>query len=84
MFYTDRPFRLSHTHIIIEIKDTSTGRPAACSTGGYNPVQRIYLAQVLYYMAIAEKKRRRQNTCDINYSSKQLMIWHHNDNDGRG
>jgi hypothetical protein len=41
------------------------------------------LAQVLYYMAIAEKKRRRQNTCDINYSSKQLMIWHHNDNDGR-
>jgi hypothetical protein len=45
-----------YTYIIIEIKDTSTGRRAACSTRGYNPVQRIYLAQVLYYMAIAEKE----------------------------
>jgi hypothetical protein len=29
---------------------------AACSTEGHNPVQRIYLAQVLYYMAITEKE----------------------------
>ena len=39
----------------------------------------MYLAQVLYYMAIAEKEE--EAILVINYSSKEL-IWHHNDNDG--
>jgi hypothetical protein len=29
------------------------------------------------------RRKREGNTCDINYSSKELMIWHHNDNNGR-